>query len=59
MYTKWANELGATFKIKSAWLVRSFSLLPFVAPRLTLLPQHPDSLVTADPVALGHIFTKV
>jgi hypothetical protein len=72
MYTQWANDLGATFKIKSAWLVRFLSSSPpatAAAPNLDCLtlirvrspppPQHPDSLVIADPSALGHIFTKV
>jgi hypothetical protein len=60
MYTEWANDIGPTFKVKSAWLVRA---RPVTRPRLangfSRSPQHPDSLVTADPVALAHIFTKV
>ena len=59
MYTRWANDLGATFKMKSAWLVRRLSNSSSFAHRLTRFPQHPDSLVTADPLALAHIFTKV
>ena len=39
MYTRWANDLGAAFKLKSAWLVRSISHSSF----LRLLTRSPLS----------------
>ena len=58
-YTAWANELGPTYKIRSAWLV---GVVPFRLSvyrlRAYVRLQHPDSLVTADPGAINHIFSK-